>query len=51
MFAAEPNEDCGATVDVRFIYVYLPQSIKENDVCGETIVNKNPLNPAVGYEQ
>ena len=51
MFAAKTNKDCGASVDVRFIYVYLPQSIKEDDVCGGAVVNKNPFNPAVGYEQ
>ena len=43
IFAVEPNEDCGAMMDVRFIYVHLPQSIKEDDVCGGAIVNKNPF--------
>ena len=50
LFAIEPHEDCRATMDVRLIYVHLSQSIKEDDICGGAIVNKNPFNPKVGYE-
>ena len=51
LFATEPNEDFGATMDVRFTYVHLLQSIKEDDVGGIAVVNKYPIDPTVGYEQ
>ena len=34
LFAAKPDEDRGAVVDMRLINVNLPQGTMEDDVCG-----------------
>ena len=43
LLAAEPNEDCGVTMDVSFVDVHLLQGIEEDDIGGRAIVNKYPL--------
>ena len=50
-FCSEPDEDCGATMDVGFINVHLIQSIEKDDIGGRVVVNEYSLDPAVGYEQ
>ena len=47
----EPDEDCGATMDVSFINVHLLRSIEKDDIGGGAIVNGYSLDPTVGYEQ
>ena len=51
LLAAKPDEDCGAMMNMRFIYIHLLQSIEEDNVGGRAVVNEYSLDPAVGYEQ
>ena len=51
LFTAEPDEDCGSTMNVGLIYVHLLQSIEEDDVCGRAIVSEYFIDTAVDYEQ
>ena len=50
LFAAELDENCGATMDVGLIYVHFLQSVEENDVGIKAVVNKYYLDPTVCYE-
>ena len=34
LFTTESNEDRGTATDMGLINVYLPQGIKEDDICG-----------------
>ena len=51
LLAAKSDEDCGATMDVSFIYVHLLQSIEKDDIGGRVVVSEYSLDPTVGYEQ
>ena len=51
LLAAKPDEDYGATMDVRFICVHLLQSIEKDDIGGRAAVNVYSLDSVVNYEQ
>ena len=51
LFAAESDQDCGATVDVSLVDVYLFQGAEEDDIGGRTVVDQYSFDQAVGDEQ